>query len=41
MATEANGRPLRRTFRSDFKAGAIRFVLKEGKTVGQALSTWT
>ena len=35
MATDTEGRRVRRTFTDDFKAGAIRLVLEEGKTVGQ------
>ena len=35
MATDAKGRRLRRTFTDEFKAGAVRLVLEEGKTVGQ------
>ena len=35
MATDTKGRRLRRTFTEEFKAGAVRLVLEEGKTVGQ------
>ncbi len=35
MATDAKGRRLRRVFTDEFKAGAVRLVLDEGKTVGQ------
>ena len=35
MATDAKGRRARRTFTDEFKAGAVRLVLDEGKTVGQ------
>jgi len=35
MATDAKGRRLRRTFTEEFKAGAVRLVLDEGKTVGR------
>jgi transposase len=35
MAADAKGRRLRRTFTDEFKAGAVRVVLEEGKTVGQ------
>jgi len=35
MATDTRGRRLRRTFTEEFKAGAVRLVLAEGKTVGQ------
>jgi transposase len=35
MATDPRGRRLRRTLTDEFKAGAVRLVLEEGKTVGQ------
>jgi transposase len=35
MATDSKGRRLRRAFTDEFKAGAVRLVLDEGKTVGQ------
>jgi len=35
MATDARGRRRRRSFTDEFKAGAVRLVLEEGKTVGQ------
>jgi transposase len=35
MATDSKGRRLRRVFTDEFKAGAVRLVLDEGKTVGQ------
>ena len=35
MATDTKGRRLRRTLTEEFKAGAVRLVLEEGKTVGQ------
>ena len=35
MATDTKGRRLRRSFTEEFKAGAVRLVLEEGKTVGQ------
>jgi transposase len=35
MATDSKGRRLRRVFTDEFKAGAVRLVLEEGKTVGQ------
>ena len=35
MATDSKGRRLRRAFTDEFKAGAVRLVLEEGKTVGQ------
>ena len=34
MRTKAAGRGARRRFTSEFKAGAIRLVLDEGKTIG-------
>jgi len=33
--TDAKGRRARRAFTGEFKAGAVRVVLDEGKTVGQ------
>ena len=33
--TDAKGRRVRRVFTEEFKAGAVRLVLDEGKTVGQ------
>jgi transposase len=33
--TDAKGRRLRRAFTEEFKAGAVRLVLDEGKTVGR------
>jgi transposase len=36
MGTNTKGRRLRRTFTDEFKAGAVRLVLDEGKTVGRA-----
>jgi transposase len=35
MATDAKGRRVRRAFTEEFKAGAVRLVLDEGKTVGR------
>jgi transposase len=35
MATDSKGRRLRRVFTDEFKAGAVRLVLDEGKSVGQ------
>jgi transposase len=35
MGTNTKGRRLRRTFTEEFKAGAVRLVLDEGKTVGR------
>ena len=35
MGTNAKGRRLRRTFTEEFKAGAVRLVLDDGKTVGR------
>ena len=35
MGTNAKGRRLRRTFTEEFKAGAVRLVLDESKTVGR------
>ncbi len=35
MTKDAKGRRLRREFTEEFKAGAVRLVLDEGKTVGQ------
>jgi len=35
MATDSKGRRLRRVFSDEFKAGAVRLVLEEGKTAGQ------
>ncbi|MBL0693101.1 IS3 family transposase [Comamonas sp. JC664] len=50
MSTETKQRRKRRSFTAEFKAGAVRLVLEEGKTVGQvardldltetALRTW-
>jgi transposase len=50
MAKEARGRRPRRRFTEEFKEGAVRLVLDEGKTVGavareldltaSALATW-
>jgi transposase len=34
MQTKAAGRRARRRFTSEFKAGAVRLVLDEGKTIG-------
>ena len=36
MQTATGGRRARRRFTSEFKAGAVRLVLDEGKTVGAA-----
>ena len=36
MATDTKGRRQRRTFTEEFKAGAVRLVLEDGKTVGRA-----
>jgi transposase len=33
--TDAKGRRVRRAFTEEFKAGAVRLVLDEGKTVGR------
>ena len=35
MATDTRGRRLRRSFTDEFRAGAVRLVINEGKTVGQ------
>ncbi len=35
MGTDGKSRRLRRTFTEEFKAGAVRLVLDEGKTVGR------
>ena len=35
MTKDAKGRRVRREFTDEFKAGAVRLVLDEGKTVGQ------
>jgi|GEM_PF-2842078 len=35
MQTKSAGRWARRRFTPEFKAGAIRLVLDEGKTIGQ------
>jgi len=35
MGTDTKGRRLRRAFTDEFKAGAVRLVLDEGKTVGR------
>jgi len=35
MATDSKGRRRRRAFTDEFKAGAVRLVLDEEKTVGQ------
>jgi len=35
MGTNAKGRRFRRAFTEEFKAGAVRLVLDEGKTVGR------
>jgi transposase len=35
MASDSKGRRVRRVFSDEFKAGAVRLVLDEGKTVGQ------
>lgn len=35
MTKDARGRRLRRAFTEEFKGGAVRLVLDEGKTVGQ------
>jgi transposase len=35
MAKDAKGRRPRRSFTEEFRAGAVRLVLDEGKTVGQ------
>jgi transposase len=35
MAKDAKGRRPRRSFTAEFRAGAVRLVLDEGKTVGQ------
>ncbi len=35
MPTDAKGRRRRRSFTDEFKAGAVRLVLDDGKTVGQ------
>jgi len=35
MQTKTAGRRPRRRFSSEFKAGAVRLVLEEGKTIGQ------
>ncbi len=34
MASMPKGKRLRRTFTDEFKAGAVRLVLDEGKTIG-------
>jgi transposase len=36
MATETKPQRVRRSFTDEFKAGAVRLVIDEGKTVGQA-----
>ena len=36
MATETKLKRVRRSFTDEFKAGAVRLVIDEGKTVGQA-----
>ncbi len=35
MATDKLGRRSRRSFTDEFRAGAVRLVINEGKTVGQ------
>jgi transposase len=34
MATDSRGRRVRRQFSEEFRAGAVRLVLDEGKTIG-------
>ena len=36
MATEKTPQRVRRSFTDEFKAGAVRLVIDEGKTVGEA-----
>jgi transposase len=35
MATDSRGRRIRRSFTDEFRAGAVRLVIEEGKSVGQ------
>ena len=36
MATDKKSQRVRRSFTDEFKAGAVRLVIDEGKSVGQA-----
>ena len=38
--TETKGRRTRRSFTDDYKTGAVRLVLDEGKTVGPRRAIW-